>query len=96
MARHSVPARKSARDLFSLAIPFAESRGIFFREAGNVGDRLFEIAAQHECRSIVVSLAELIARRDVSDALVQIQILEPGRFADMEMIDRVQIVVEAR
>lgn len=41
-------------------------------------------------------LAELIAGRDVGDALVQIQILEPGRFADVEMVDRMQIVVEAR
>ena len=43
-----------------------------------------------------MGLAELVARRDVGDALVQIQILEPGRFADVEMIDRVQVVVEAR
>ncbi len=41
-------------------------------------------------------LAELVAGCDVSDALAQVQILEPGRFADVEMIDRMQIVVEAR
>src|SRR5215831_16384188 len=41
-------------------------------------------------------LTELITRRDVSDALVQIEVLEPGRFADVEMIDRMQVVVEAR
>ena len=40
-------------------------------------------------------LAEFIARRDVSHACAQVQILEPRRFADMEMIDRVQIVMEA-
>ena len=42
-----------------------------------------------------MGLAELIARRDVSDALVQIEILEPWCFANVEMIDRVQIVIEA-
>ena len=40
-------------------------------------------------------LAEFVARRDVGDALVQIQILEPGRLADVEMIDRMQVVIEA-
>src|SRR5262249_16832554 len=41
-------------------------------------------------------LAEFVTRRDVGKALVQVQVLEPGRLADMEMIDRMQIVVEAR
>src|SRR5262249_8918650 len=66
------------------------------RETGNVGDGFLEIAAQHQRRSIVMRLAEFVARRDVSDALAQVQILEPWRFADMEVIDRVQVVIETR
>ena len=41
-------------------------------------------------------LAEFVARRNVSDALVQVQILEPRRLGDVEVIDRMQIVIEAR
>src|SRR5262245_57178743 len=41
-------------------------------------------------------LAEFIARRDVSDAFTQVQILEPGRLADVEVIDGMQVVIEAR
>src|SRR6185312_11344430 len=40
-------------------------------------------------------LAELIARRDVGDALPQVQILEPRRLADMKMIDGMKVVIEA-
>ena len=40
-------------------------------------------------------LAEFIARRDVAHALGKAQIVEPGRFADVEMIDRMQVVIEA-
>jgi len=43
-----------------------------------------------------VCLAEFVARRDVGDAVFQAEILEPRRFGNVEMIDRMQIVIEAR
>src|SRR5262249_20819174 len=36
------------------------------------------------------------ARRDVGNALAEVQVLEPRRFADVEMIDGMQVVIEAR
>ena len=41
-------------------------------------------------------LTELVARRDVFDAVGEIEVLEPRRLADVEMIDRMQVVIEAR
>ena len=43
-----------------------------------------------------MGLTEFVAWRDVGDTLIQIQIPEPRRLADVEMIDRMQVVVEAR
>ena len=83
------------RDLFRLAVPIAESLRVLFREACDVGDRFFEIAPEHERASVMMRLAEFIARRDVGDAFAQVQILEPWRLADVEMIDRMQVVIEA-
>jgi hypothetical protein len=42
-----------------------------------------------------VRLAEFVARRDVSNAVFEAEILEPRRFGNMEMIDGMQIVIEA-
>ena len=41
-------------------------------------------------------LTELVARRDVLDAIGEIEVFEPRRLADVEMIDRMQVVIEAR
>src|SRR5512143_2448258 len=41
-------------------------------------------------------LTEFVARPDVGDAFVQIPMLKPGSLADVEMIDRMQVVIEAR
>ena len=49
-----------------------------------------------ERRAVEMRLAELIARRDVFDAVAEVEILEPRRLADVEMIDRMQVVIEAR
>jgi hypothetical protein len=43
-----------------------------------------------------VRLAEFVERRDVGDAVFEAEILEPRRVGDVEMIDGVQIVIEAR
>jgi hypothetical protein len=43
-----------------------------------------------------VRLAEFIPRRDVIDGGAEFEILEPRRLADVEMIDRMQVVIEAR
>jgi len=51
---------------------------------------------EHERRGVAVRLAEFVARRDVGDAVFEAEILEPRRFGNMEMIDRMQIVIEAR
>ena len=69
--------------------------GVFLGEARDVGDQLFEIAPEHQRAAVAVRLAELVARRDVGDAFVRAEILEPRRLADVEMIDRVQVVIEA-
>src|SRR5262245_12560081 len=84
------------RDGFRPAVPFAERLGVARRKARDIGKRLVEIAAEHERGPIAMRLAELVARRDVSDLAVKPQVLEPGCLADMEMIDRMQIVMEAR
>ena len=44
----------------------------------------------------MMGLAEFVARRDVGYPRIEPEILEPGRLADVEMIDRVQVVVETR
>ena len=83
-------------DLLGDLVPLAKCLRVLLREAGEVCDRLLEIAAEHQRRAVGVRLAELVARRDVGDALVEPEVLEPRRLADVEMIDRVQIVIEAR
>jgi hypothetical protein len=40
-------------------------------------------------------LTEFVARRDVGDLVAETEILEPRRLADVEVIDRMQVVVEA-
>ena len=84
-----------ARDLLGLAVPFAEGGGVFLGEARDIGDRLFQIAPEHQRRAVAMRLAEFVARRDVAHARVEPEVLEPRRLADVEMIDRMQVVVEA-
>ena len=40
-------------------------------------------------------LAEFVARRDVGHTLAETEVLEPRRLADVEVIDGVQVVIEA-
>ena len=40
-------------------------------------------------------LAEFVARRDVGHTLAETKVLEPRRLADMEVIDGMQVVIEA-
>ena len=54
----------------------------FFGEAGDVGDGLVEVAAEHERGAVEMGLAELVARGDVADLVGEVEILEPGRLAD--------------
>ena len=84
-----------ARDLFGLAVPVAECLRVLLGEARDVGDRLFEIAAEHQRPAVAMRLAEFVARRDVGDACRRDQVLEPRRIADVEMIDRMEVVIEA-
>ena len=83
-------------DLLGAAVPLAEGLGVLLREAGHIGDGLFAVAPEHERRAVAVRLAEFVARRDVGDAVFEAEILEPRRFGNMEMIDGMQIVIEAR
>src|SRR5262249_20721575 len=53
-----------------------------------------QIAAKDERRAIVVRLAKFVARRDVDHAFVQIQVFEPRSLADVEVIDRMKVVIE--
>ena len=84
------------RDLLGLAIPVAEGLRVLLGEARDIGERLLQVAAEDQRRAVEMRLAELVARRDVFDAVGEIEILEPGRLADVEMIDRMQVVIEAR
>jgi hypothetical protein len=83
------------RDGFGLAVPFAERLRVALRQTGDVADRLLQIAAEHQRSAVAMRLAELIARRDVGDALVEAEIPEPRRLADVEMVDGMQVVIEA-
>ena len=80
---------------FGVPVPRAEGRRVALREARDVGDGLLEIAPEHQRGAVAVSLAELVARRDVGDPVIEAEVPEPRRLADVEMIDRVQVVVEA-
>ena len=40
-------------------------------------------------------LAEFVARRDVGHTFAETEVLEPRRLADVEVIDRMQVVIEA-
>jgi hypothetical protein len=79
--------KNARRDGFRTGIPFAERFGVARRKARDIGERLVEIAPEHQRGAVAVRLAELVARRDVSDLVVEPQVLEPGSFADMKMID---------
>jgi hypothetical protein len=63
--------------------------------ARNVAGRLFEIATEHQRGAVAMGLAKLVARRDVGDAVGEAEIVKPRRLGDVEMIDRVQVVIEA-
>src|SRR5215468_1050231 len=88
--------QNARRDGFSPAIAFAKRFGVAPRKARDIGERLVEITPEHERGAVPMRLPELVARRDVGDLVVQPQVLEPGRLADVEMIDGMQIVIEAR
>ena len=84
------------RDLLGPAVPLAERRSVPARKARDVGDGLLEVAAQHQRGAVEMRLAELVARRDVGHPAIEPEILEPGRLGDVEMVDRMQVVIEAR
>ena len=93
--RETLRQENAGCDLLGLAVPIAEGRGVPLGEARDVGERLLEIAPEHERGAVEVWLAELVARRNVGDSVGEAQILKPGCLADVEMIDRMQVVVEA-
>ena len=62
----------------------------------DVGERLLEVAPEHERGAVEVWLAELVAWRDIGDPVGEAQIIEPGCLADVEMIDRMQVMIKAR
>jgi hypothetical protein len=84
------------RDLFGAAVPVAESVCVFFREPRHVGNGLFAVAAEYQSRAVTVRLAELVTRRNVGDTVFKTEVFEPRRLGNVEMIDGMQIVVEAR
>src|SRR5579875_3794666 len=85
-----------ARDGLGFSIPLAEGPGVLVGETRDVGNRFLEFASQDERGAIAMGLAEFVARRDIGNARVEPEVLEPGRLGDVEVIDRVQVVVEAR
>ena len=82
-------------DGFGAPVPRAERRRVTLRETRDVGDGFLEIAPEHQRGAVAVSLAEFVAGRDVGDPIVEAEVPEPRRLADVEMIDRMQVVVEA-
>jgi hypothetical protein len=95
MAPNNALARKSARDPLGFAVPLAEGGGVPLRETRDVGDGLFEVTPENEGGAIAMRLAEFVARRDVGYTFAEAEVLEPGRLANVEVIDGVQIVIEA-
>src|SRR5262249_2128483 len=59
------------------------------------GDGLVEVAPEYEGGAITVRLAEFVARRDVGHTFAETEVLEPRRLADVEVIDGMQVVIEA-
>src|SRR5262249_51563829 len=59
------------------------------------GDGLVEVAPEYEGGAITVRLAEFVARRDVGHTFAETEVLEPRRLADVKVIDRMQVVIEA-
>ena len=57
---------------------------------------MLQIAAENKRGSVEMRLAQLVARCDVGHAIGEPEILEPGRLADVKVIDRMQVVIEAR
>src|SRR4029079_2889079 len=84
------------RDLLGLPVPVAEGLRVLLGKTRDIGERLFQVAAENKRRAVEMRLAELVARRDVADAVGEVEVLEPRRLADVEVIDGVQVVVEAR
>jgi hypothetical protein len=82
-------------DLLGAPVPVAKRLGVAFGEARDIGDRLFAVAAEHQRRAVAMCLAELVARRDVGDAVFEPEVPEPRRFGDVEMIDGMQVMIEA-
>src|SRR5580704_16610230 len=66
------------------------------RKARDIGDGLFQVAPKDERAAVAMRLPEFVARRDVGHFVAKPEIGEPRRVADMEMIDRMQVVIEAR
>ena len=82
-------------DFLGSPVPVAKRLGVFLGEPRHVGDGLLEIAAEHQRGAVAMRLAELIARGDVGDAIFEAEILEPRRLGNVEMVDRVEVVIEA-
>ena len=62
-----------AGDLLGLAVPVAEGLRVLLGEARDVGERLLEVAAEDQRRAVEMRLAELVARRDVVDAVGEVR-----------------------
>ena len=84
-----------AGDGLGARIPVAECLGVSLGKTGEIGDGFLEIAAEHQRRAVGMGLRQFVARRDVVHALADAEILEPRRLGDVEMIDRMQVVIEA-
>ena len=81
-------------DFLGAPVPVAKRLGVLLREPRHVGDGLLAVAPEHQGRAVAMRLAELVARGDVGDAVFEAQILEPRRLGNVEMVDRVEVVVE--
>ena len=87
---------KDARgDLLGAPVPVAEGVGVAPGEPRHIGNGFLAVAAEYQCGAVAVRLAELVARRDVGDTLVEPQVVEPRRIGNMEMIDGMRVVIEA-
>lgn len=84
-----------ACDFLGFAVPRAKRRRVLLRKARDIGNGLFQIAAEDERAAVAMRLTEFVARSDVIHLVAEPEIGEPRRMTDMEMIDRMQVVIEA-
>jgi hypothetical protein len=75
-------------------VPIAECLCVLGGEPRNIGNRFLKIAAEDQCASVHQRHRKLVVRRHVGDTIAQLQVAKPRSVGNVEMIDRMEIVIE--